>query len=282
LLIAGKLGTSRESWRDSFPADRLLVAHAAPVPSLPVYADVRAGESGWVALHPSQACTHVIHAYSSEISDEAALAHASRLARFELNGAQIRARAPGRREAWVGNCVGVGEAACVFDAIHGVDLQAVQIGLVHLLPLFPVHPDFAIERDEYNKNVRAAFERIRDFQSAHYVLNRYGGDFWARARLTPVSADLMLKIGVFRARGDVVYYEDETFAIDDWQALLLGHGVVPETWDPAADRPDPALVKSELRRMLGYIRRKVEEQRAHSAYLQSAGAASATAPSNRQ
>ena len=92
------------------------------------------------------------------------------------------------------------------------DLQAVQLGLVHLLPLFPVDADYAVERDEYNKNVQSAFERIRDFQSAHYVLNRYGGDvLGACARLTPVSRDLLRRIGAFRARGDVVHYEDESF-----------------------------------------------------------------------
>ncbi len=178
LLLAGKLGVQRESWRDSFPADRVLVAHAPPIPSLPVYADVRAGESGWLAVHPNQACTHVIHAYSSETSDHAAIVNAERLARLELSGAEIRAREPGRRVvAWQGNCVAIGEAACVFDPIHGVDLQAVQLGLVHLLPLFPVEADYVVERNEYNRNLQAAFERIRDFQSAHYVLNRYGGDF---------------------------------------------------------------------------------------------------------
>jgi tryptophan halogenase len=185
-----------------------------------------------------------------------------------LNRAEIRVREPGRRvNAWERNCVAIGEAACVFDPIHGVDLQAVQLGLVHLLPLFPVDTDYAVERAEYNKNLRAAFERIRDFQSAHYVLNRYGGPFWERARLTPVSAELLRKIGVFRARGEVVYYEVESFAIDDWQALLLGHGVLPETWDPAADRTSPQLLKTELRRILGFVRRKVEEQRSHCAYL---------------
>jgi len=158
----------------------------------------------------------------------------------------------------------------VFDPIHGVDLQAVQLGLVHLLPLFPVHADYASERDEYNKNLRAAFERIRDFQSAHYVLNRYGGCFWERARLTPVSADLLRKIGAFRARGEVVQYEDESFSIDDWQLLLLGHGVLPETWDPAADRTPPEYLREEMGRILGFIRRKVEEQRPHAAYLQHA------------
>ncbi len=179
----------------------------------------------------------------------------------------MRVRDPGRREAWIRNCVAIGETACVFDAIHGVDLQAVQLGLVHLLPLFPVSRDYGVERTEYNQNVRSAFERVRDFQSAHYVLNRYGGAFWERARLAPVSADLLRKIGVFRARGEVAHYEDESFSMDDWQALLLGHGVFPESWDPAVDRTAPELVKAELRRILAFIRQKVEWQRPHPEYL---------------
>jgi tryptophan halogenase len=73
---------------------------------------------------------------------------------------------------------------------------------------------------------------------------------------------------VFRARGDIVHYEDESFSIADWQALLLGHGVKPETWDPAADRTSPDVVKDELRRILRFIRQKVDAQRSHSEYLQ--------------
>jgi tryptophan halogenase len=281
-LLADPLGGTRESWRDTFPADRVLVAHAAPLTAPPAYADVRAGETGWLALHPSQACTHVIHAYSSETTDDAALSNATRLARLPLHGVQVHERDPGRRAAWVRNCVALGDAACVFDAIHGVDLQAVQVGLVHLLPLFPVDADYAVERDEYNQNVRAAFERIRDFQSAHYVLNRYAGAFWSRARVTPVSADLMRRIGVFRARGEVVHYEDESFSPDDWQALLLGHGVLPETWDPAVDRTTPEHLSDELRRILGFIRQKVDAQRPHAQYLQKLCASSVIAHRERR
>ena len=266
--LMNALGVGRESWRDAFPADRLLVAHAAPLPAPPAYADVRASDTGWLALHPSQVCTHVVHAFTSDTPDADALAIATRLAGLELHAAQVRRRAPGRRDvAWRGNCVAIGEAACVFDAILGVDLQAVQIGLVHLLSLFPVAADFEVERVEYNKNVRAAFERIRDFQQVHYALNRYGGAFWNRARLTPPGAELLRKIGVFRARGDLVHYEDESFDVADWQSLLLGHGVMPETWDPAADRTPPEVVKGELLRILGFIRQKVESQRPHAQFL---------------
>ena len=81
-------------------------------------------------------------------------------------------------------------------------------------------------------------------------------------------AELLRKIGVFRARGEVVHYEDESFSIADWQSLLLGHGVAPETWDPAVDRSAPEVVQTELKRQLGFIRQKVEWQRSHSEYLQ--------------
>jgi tryptophan halogenase len=137
-----------------------------------------------------------------------------------------------------------------------------------------VQADFGVERDEYNKNVRAAFGRMRDFQSAHYFLNRYGrgrgsdGDtFWTCARTAAPLAELAHKIDAFRARGETVYYEDEAFTIDDWQALFIGHGVIPETWDPAVDRTPPELLRSELKRIQGFIRQKVDEQRTHSAYL---------------
>jgi tryptophan halogenase len=268
LLLGRELGIPRERWRDSFPADRILTAHAAPIASLPIFADVRAGETGWLALHPSRVCTHVVHAYSADVTDEAALANAAKLARLELIGAQIRARDPGRRVlAWQANCVALGEAACVFDPLHGVDLQSVQLGLAHLLPLFPVCDDYAVERDEYNRNVQSAFERLRDFQSAHYALNRYGGAFWSRARLTPLSASLIHRIGVFRARGETIHHEDESFTIADWQQLFIGHGVIPESHDPAVDRTAPELLQAELRRILAFVRQKVEAQRPHADFL---------------
>jgi tryptophan halogenase len=145
---------------------------------------------------------------------------------------------------------------------------------VHLLPLFPVQAEFDAERQEYNRNVRHAFERTRDFQSAHYHLNKYGinGDsnssFWTRSRAASVSAELTHKIDAFRSRGEAVDYEDEAFTIDDWRSLLIGHGVLPESHDPAADRTDPALLNSELGRYLEFIQQKVEEQRSHTDYLQ--------------
>lgn len=271
-LLANALGVGRESWRDGFVADRVLCAHSAPLSPVPIYSEIRAQASGWMAMAASQVCMHVQQAYCSDLVSEAAALDAA--ARMPLHGVVIRERHPGRRlRAWEKNCVAIGEAACVFDPLLFVDLHAVQIGLVHLLHLFPVQPDFSVERDEYNQNVRAAYERMRDFQSAHYHLNRYGQNlkeespFWMRARAATPSAELAHKIHAFRARGETVHYEDEAFTIDDWRSSFIGHGVLPESYDPSADRTEPALLKSELRRILKFIREKVEEQRSHSDYL---------------
>jgi tryptophan halogenase len=266
-LLANVLNAERESWRDAFAADRVMCAHSAPVSPVPIYSEIRAHARGWLAMAASQVCIHVSQAYCSDEPPEPRDLAAA--AGIPLQGVVVRERHPGRRvRAWAKNCVAVGEAACVFDPLHFVDLHAVQAGLVHLLPLFPVQADYSVERDEYNKNVRSAFERMRDFQSAHYRLNRYGDSpFWARARSGASSAELAHKLDAFRARGETVDYEDEAFTIDDWQALFIGHGVTPETYDPAVDRTSPELLKSELTRILGFIRQKVEEQRTHSDML---------------
>lgn len=271
-LLMNPLGVARESWRDAFVADRVLTGLGAPSSPVPIHAEIRAQPTGWVALAASQVCVHVQQAFSSELlTDSKAFELA---ANMPLQGVAIRERHPGRRvSAWERNCVALGEAACVFDPLHFVDLHAVQVGLVHLLHLFPVLDDFSVERDDYNQNVRSAFERMRDFQSAHYRLGRYGlakndFPFWSRARAVAPSAELAHKIDAFQARGETVHYEDEAFTIDDWQALFIGHGLVPESQDPAVERTPPALLKSELQRILGFIRRKVEAQKTHAEYLQ--------------
>lgn len=266
------LGVARESWRDHFPADRVLRAQGPRFGSLPPYADIRAWARGWVGLHPSQAATHVVQAYAGDLCmDDQALEMASRVSGLALADAVVSVSDPGRRvEAWSRNCVAVGEAACAFDPVHGVDLQAVQLGLVHLLPLFPVAADFGTERAAYNDTMREAYERLRDFQSAHYVANRYAkAPFWERARAAAASDVLAHKIATFQARGDIPPSEHETFVADSWRALLTGHGLTPETHAPMIDRTPPEVVKGEFRRILSFIKDQVLKQPTHDLYLES-------------
>jgi tryptophan halogenase len=175
---------------------------------------------------------------------------------------------------WEGNCVAVGGSACVLDPIHDVDLHALQLGLVHLLSLFPVTGQFAAERAEYNRIMRRSYERIRDFQCAFYALAPFDGEFWRKARALSVPQALAHKIATFRACGQIAPMEDETFLPDSWQAIFTGLGVAPESWPPAIDRIPPNRFREEFHRTIEFIKGKVLEQPTHDGYLDSIGRSS--------
>ena len=139
------LGVARESWRDYFPADRVLTAPCrADRVAAHLRGRARRRDGLARAASVSQVCTHVVHAYAAERARRRGARERARSSRASsCTARRSRARDPGRRvRRWQANCVALGEAACVFDPLHGVDLQAVQLGLVHLLPLFPVCDDF--------------------------------------------------------------------------------------------------------------------------------------------
>ncbi len=272
LLIGEVLGVGRDEWRPQFGIDRRLSAQASRFLSVPAYGEIRAWRDGWLGLFPSQVATHVVQHYSSACSsDDDALRAMAAVSGLNVSDATLSAIDPGRRHlAWQGNCVAIGEAACTLDPVHGVDLHAIQLGLVHLLQLFPVATDFAAERAEYNRLMQSSLERIRDFQSAWYALNRYGDSpFWTQAREAALPEALAHKIATFQARGDIAPMEDESFSFDSWRALFVGLGLMPESWPPAIDRTPPERMKQEFRRILAFVGEQVLKQPTHELYLDS-------------
>lgn len=267
-LLMSSLGGERESWRAHFPAGRMLVAAAPAFAPIPVHAELRATRMGWAALYPAPARTHVVHAYSrSATSDDEAMHDAAAVVGAPLADAVVRASEPGHRPAWQANCVAIGEAACVHDPVHGLGLHAIQLGLVNFLACFPANARYDAQRAEYVRVMRAGFERLRDFQSAHYALARYDGGFWESARNAPQSPPLAHAIATFRVRGAIAPFEAESILPDSWRALFLGHGLMPGSHVPTIGRAAPAEVKEALRRMLAFVRECVGKAPAHDQYL---------------
>jgi len=269
-LLIDALGVARESWADTFPGDRMLVASAPKFASIPAYAEIRAHERGWTGLYPSLGQTHVVQVTASSLCpDEEALQAAAATGGLPLTGVTLRRLDPGMRaSAWAGNVVAIGGAVAAFDPLHNVDLLGVQTGLIRLLAFYPAASDFSAERSEYNRQMRSSYERLRDFQALHYRINGYGGSFWARARQGDVSAELAHRIALFEARGEIAPYEDESFAPDSWRAFFVGHGIVPDTYLPAIDRTAPDAMKARFRHMLGFVKEQVLRQPTHDSYLQ--------------
>lgn len=264
-LLIGTSGNSWESWRGRFPADRVLTAAAPRFASIPVYAETRAFAEGWVALRPRQNGTGITIAWSGALADEASIAAKSG---FALEGVRVRESDPGTRErVWDGNCAALGRAACSLDPLHDLDLFTVQLGLISLLRYFPRSAEQGAARDEYNRVMRAHLTHLRDFQSLHYALARYDGPFWENARTAPLSGDLAHRIDLFRARGEIAPWEQDDFTPDSWRAFLIGHGLFPDSYPPAADLFPPDALKAQFRQMLGFVAGQVLRQPTHDGYL---------------
>jgi tryptophan halogenase len=265
------IGPAREG--DPLPADRRILARAGALASVAPYSEARIGEKGWTALHATPAATYVVHGFASGgQSDDEALAAAARLSGLALADAVAEPIPSARRgAAWEGNCIAIGASARAFDPLFGLDLHAIQLGIVHLLSLFPAAGEFAAERAEYVRVTGSAFDRLGDLPAAFHAANRFEGGFWESARAAAPPAAVAHKLAMFRARGEIPPMEDETFAPDFWRALFVGLGEMPESWPPAIDRTAPERMKQDFRRMLAFVRDKVLEQPTHDAYLRRFG-----------
>ena len=264
-LIGDAVGVSTESWREFFPFDRLLSASSPRLSAVPAYAELRLSQGSWKALHGSQETTYVVNAFAGEgEAADVAVRRAAEDARTPLSDVSISDVAPARRnEAWSGNCIAIGGAACALDPLFDLELFLVQLGIVHSLSLFPVSLETGVERAEFNRVMRSHFERIRDFQAALYNLSGLVG---------PTPSSLAQKIDAFRARGTIAPMEDETFSADQWRALFVGLGLMPESWPPSIDTTPPDQMKEGFRRILGFVHDKVLEQPKHDFYLAELGA----------
>ena len=271
-LLGDALGVPFDSWQAWFPGNRVLTVAGERLRSLPPYGQVRALSNSVLHLAPVQDQTGVQHVFNDATStDQEALEAAALISNLRLApDAVVSPLAVGRRASvWVKNCIALGEAACVLDPIDNAGLHTIQLGLAHLINLFPLDRHVETEAYEYNTQMGNAFDRIRDYQIAHYKLNRIENQpMWDALRDMTVPETLAYKIDLFKARGTVAIYEEETFETDDWLALFTGHGLIPRSYDPAIDLVPTEQAVPQFQRMLGYIKAQVQDMNSHDAFLE--------------
>lgn len=239
VLIGRMPGTEFESWREWLPCDRMLVASGKVLRPYPGFSQISAFRQGWTALFPLQDRTAVIAAYDSRLSsDQGVLDILPVLAKLPISGdAMVSNLNQGiRKRTWVGNCVAVGESAFSLEPLDAVQLHIAHNCISQLMTLFPVEAGASREAELYDRIIRRVAINLRDFQAAHYKLNRRFDDpLWDRCRDATVPETLQRKLDVFAVRGRVPLYDDETFQEDGWESLFIGHGLMPQSYDPRVD-----------------------------------------------
>jgi len=273
VLASGAPGPGFESWRSWFGANRLLVASAPRLKPLPAFSQIAAFPAGWVGLHPLKSRTAVVAAFDSRaMSDAQVLQALPGLTGLPLTGeATVEHLHPGMRPAWVGNCIAVGGAAVSLEPLDAVQLHLIHLGLSTLVSLFPTEVEAMPEAAAYNRAIASHVANVRDFQLAHYVLNRRDGEaFWDRARAPELPGGLRARLQLFGARGRVLQGEDESFQPQNWAQILIGHGLIPADPDPAVDAVPAA---EQIEKVQGLLRRIAGEVRAMPALDAEFGAA---------
>ena len=253
-LIGQLQSASFESWSDWLPCDRLLAASATRLPRLPAFSQVSAFHAGWLGLFPLQHRTAVAAAYNSAyVAQEEVVELTAVLARMPISGdAVVSELRPGiQRSNWIGNCVAIGEAAIAVDPIDGLELQVTHGCISHLVTLFPATAGEFPEAEAYNQAVRSFGINLRDFQAAHYLLNRRFDDaMWDAVRAATMPTSLKRKIDMFSARALVPMNDEESFHEQLWTTLFLGCGIMPQDYDPRVDAlPDAAHIEKVQQRL---------------------------------
>jgi tryptophan halogenase len=239
ILIGRMPGAEFESWREWLPCDRMLVASGRALRPYPSFSQISAFRQGWAGLFPLQDRTAIVAAYDSrEISDNEMADSLPIVASLPINGdATVSDLSQGiRKRAWVGNCVAVGESAFSLEPLDAVQLHITHNCITQLMTLFPVETEAFPEAELYDRIIRHVATNLRDFQVAHYKLNqRFEEPLWDRCRDAAVPETLRRKLDVFAARGHVPLYDFETFQEPSWASLFIGHGLVPQSYDPRLD-----------------------------------------------
>ena len=259
LLLGDAMAEPWEDWSRWLPCDRA-VAMPCTSPDGPIepYTRATAKPAGWQWRIPLQHRVGNGYVYSSaHLSDQAA---ADALV-TSVEGAPLadprvlKFRAGRRRSSWVGNVVAIGLASGFLEPLESTSIYLAQMAITQLIELFPQNMRAdgiaTADRTEFNRMVDMEYDRIRDFLILHYkATNRRDSAFWRQCAAMPIPESLEQKIELFRETGRVFRKNEELFAENSWVQVMLGQGIVPQSYHPIATK----LRDEELARLLTGLR----------------------------
>ena len=239
LLIEGVLKTGYEDWTHWLPCDRAVAVPCESVEPLTPYTNATARQAGWQWRIPLQSRIGNGHVYCSEyLSDD----EATSILLQNLDGEPeaeprlLRFTTGMRKQLWNKNCIALGLASGFMEPLESTSIHLVQSGLSRLISLFP-DSNFCQEHiDEYNRQSRFEFERIRDFIILHYHANqRSDSEFWISRREMSIPDALQRKLDLFAQSGRIYREAEELFTEVAWLQVMLGQGIEPRAYHPMAD-----------------------------------------------
>jgi tryptophan halogenase len=271
LLIEQTLQTGYEDWTHWLPCDRALAVPCESVSPLTPYTRSTAHRAGWQWRIPLQHRTGNGHVYSSaHVSDDEAaatlLAHldGKPLAEPRL----IKFRTGMRRLAWHHNVVAIGLASGFLEPLESTSIHLIQSAIQQLIDFFPDAGFNPVDIDEFNRQSRFHYERIRDFVILHYHVNqRDDSTFWQDCARMQVPQTLKDKIDLYQAHGRLFRFNNELFTEVGWLQVMEGQNLRPARHHPLAALQDVRDTEEYLENVRAVIGKCVDVMPDHAAYI---------------
>ena len=244
ILLSKTYGVEFEDWSEYLPNDSAVAVQSGHMSALKPYTRSIAHEAGWQWRIPLQTRMGNGTVYSSLFMSEQA---ATEQLLQDIDGPPltepnpIRFKTGRRKKTWHNNCVAIGLSAGFLEPLESTSLHLIQSAIMRLIRLFPDRACSNLLQDEFNRATANEFESIRDFIILHYkATEREDSDYWRYCKHMAIPDSLQQRLELFKENGHLIIHDKELFKQDNWLAVLIGQGIIPE-------RPAPIMAgKTEV------------------------------------
>ncbi|WP_095011910.1 tryptophan halogenase family protein [Tsuneonella mangrovi] len=276
LLIEEALGAGYEDWSHWLPMDSALAMPTANAGSPDPFTRSTAHSAGWQWRIPLQHRTGNGHVFCSEYMSQE---EADRLLKENLGGEilseprLLRFKTGMRKKAWSHNVVSLGLSSGFLEPLESTSIHLIQNGIAKFISLFPDRSISPVERDEYNRIMRASYEDIRDFIILHYkATQRDDSEFWRYVRDMDIPETLKRKFDLWRLHGRIFRDQAELFATPSWVAVMIGQNIWPGGHDPIVASLNSNEVAATLRHIANAYSQTAKQLPTQEEYLRRTGA----------
>ena len=277
LLLGQTLGVPFVDWSKWLPCDRAVAIPCTLGPDRKPLTRSTARSVGWQWNIPLQHRVGNGHVYCSAYlgEDEATGVLLANLEGEPLASPNpLRFLAGHRARAWEKNVVALGLAGGFLEPLESTSIHLVQSGIARLMTLFPTREFRIQEIERFNTQTAQEYVDIRDFLVLHYsATRRDDSEFWNYCRNIEPPEGLAEKLAMFRSSGRVFREHNELFTETSWEAVLVGQGIEPGGYHPAADLLPEEETLKRLASIRATIARTVEQMPTQEDFLAQRGGA---------
>lgn len=257
LLMEGALHVGFDDWTHYLPCDAAIAVQTASVrPPLP-YTRAIAHDAGWQWRIPLQHRQGNGIVYCSRYMDQDA-AREKLLTTVEGEPLSephfIRFTTGARRKQWHRNCIVVGLSGGFMEPLESTSIHLIQRAILRLIRMLPAGEISERDVAEFNDQQHTDMLQVRDFLILHYkATERRDSAFWRQCADMEIPDSLTQKIELFRETGRVFRKNEELFAENSWVQVMMGQGIMPQSYHPIATK----LSDEELDKLLTGLRESV-------------------------